>query len=210
MCVCVCVCVCARVRGRSALADAAAAGVAAWGDGGNPNPNANPNNPNANPNPNPNERVRRRSAPCYSSMSRPMMEGVCPSSSTSRLYFTRTASPTRRRTRSRRSLGCRRGARVRGTAKDAVRPRLLRVPSTYSTRGPGDKPPCASGTYPTREAGTRSPYVPNGGAGAYASAQVAACLPPCTGPPGHHGGALRAYLGRRRQRRDLHRRPPCW
>ena len=44
----------------------------------------------------------------------------------------------------------------------AARPRLVRVPSTYSTRGPGGKPPCASGTYPTREAGTRSPYVPNG------------------------------------------------
>ena len=26
--------------------------------------------------------------------------------------------------------------------------------------GPGGKPPCASGTYPTREAGTRSLYVP--------------------------------------------------
>ena len=37
--------------------------------------------------------------------------------------------------------------------------------------GPGGKPPCASGTYPTREAGTRSPYVPCGGPGAYVSAQ---------------------------------------
>ena len=32
------------------------------------------------------------------------------------------------------------------------RPRLARVPSTYCTWGPGDKPPCASGTYTTREA----------------------------------------------------------
>ena len=55
-----------------------------------------------------------------------------------------------------------------------VRPRLVRVPSTYSTRGPGGKPPCASGTYPTREAGTRSLYVPNGGPGAYASARGSA------------------------------------
>jgi hypothetical protein len=52
-----------------------------------------------------------------------------------------------------------------------VRPWLVRVPSTYSTRGPGGKPPCASGTYPTREAGARSPYVPYGGPAAYASAQ---------------------------------------
>ena len=55
-----------------------------------------------------------------------------------------------------------------------VRPRLVRVPRTYSTWGPGGKPPCASGTYPTREAGTRSPYVPNGGPGAYVSARLAA------------------------------------
>ena len=46
--------------------------------------------------------------------------------------------------------------------------RLVRVPSTYSTRGPGGKPPCASGT--TREAGTRSTYVPSGGREANASA----------------------------------------
>ena len=39
--------------------------------------------------------------------------------------------------------------------------------SQYSTWGPGGRPPCASGTYPTREAGTRSLHVPNGGAGAY-------------------------------------------
>ena len=52
------------------------------------------------------------------------------------------------------------------------RPRLVRVPSTYCTWGPGGKPPCASGTDPTREAGTRSLYVPNGGAGAYVSAQM--------------------------------------
>ena len=58
-----------------------------------------------------------------------------------------------------------------------VRPWLVRVPSTYSTRGPGGKPPCASGTYPTREAGTRSLYVPNGGAGAYVSAQPKAGVP---------------------------------
>ena len=52
------------------------------------------------------------------------------------------------------------------------RPRLVRVPSTYSTWGPGGKPPCAYGTYPTREAGTRRPYVPCGGAGAYVSAYI--------------------------------------
>ena len=40
--------------------------------------------------------------------------------------------------------------------------------------GPWGKPPCASGTYPTREAGTRSVYVPNGGPGAYVSAQARA------------------------------------
>ena len=46
----------------------------------------------------------------------------------------------------------------------AQRPRMVRVPRTYSTWGPGGKAPCASGTYPTREAGTRgSPYVPHGG-----------------------------------------------
>ena len=54
-----------------------------------------------------------------------------------------------------------------------VRPWRVRVPSTYSTRGPGGQPPCASGTYTTREAGTRSLYVRNGGPGAYASAQPA-------------------------------------
>ena len=58
-----------------------------------------------------------------------------------------------------------------------VRPRLVRVPSTYSTWGPGGRPPCASGTYPTREAGTRSPYVPNGGAGACVSAQASTTSP---------------------------------
>ena len=39
------------------------------------------------------------------------------------------------------------------------------MPSTYGTWGPGGKAPCAFGTYSTREAGTRSPYVPNGGPG---------------------------------------------
>ena len=68
-----------------------------------------------------------------------------------------------------------------------VRPWLVRVPSAYSTRGPGGKPPCASGTYSTREAGTRSLYAPYGGAGAYVSAQRAASIvlivlrPPCKG-----------------------------
>ena len=57
------------------------------------------------------------------------------------------------------------------------RPRRVRVPSTYCTWGPGGKPPCASGTYTTREAGTRSLYVPNGGAGAYVSAQASAKAP---------------------------------
>ena len=49
-------------------------------------------------------------------------------------------------------------------------------PVRTGTRGPGGKPPCASGTYPTREAGMRSLYVPNGGPGAYASAQDAAAV----------------------------------
>ena len=71
-------------------------------------------------------------------------------------------------------------ASIPGVPQYAVRtqrPRLVRVPRTYSTWGLG-KPPCASGTYPTREAGTRSLYVPNGGPGAYVSAQVAARLAP--------------------------------
>ena len=40
-------------------------------------------------------------------------------------------------------------------------------PVRTGTWGPGGKPPCASGTHTTREAGTRSPYVPFGGPGAY-------------------------------------------
>ena len=55
-----------------------------------------------------------------------------------------------------------------------VRPRLARAPSTCSAWRPGGRLPCASGTYTTREAGTRSPYVPNGGTGAYVSAQRSA------------------------------------
>ena len=43
---------------------------------------------------------------------------------------------------------------------------------TYSTWRPGGKPPCAAGTYSTREAGTRSLHVPYGGPGAYVSAQA--------------------------------------
>ena len=57
------------------------------------------------------------------------------------------------------ALAC--GATVRGAC-------------THSARGPGGKPPCASGTCPAQKAGTRSPYVPNGGPGAYASAQALA------------------------------------
>ena len=43
-----------------------------------------------------------------------------------------------------------------------------------TVRGPGPwgKPPCASGTYTTREAGKRSPYVPYEGPGACVSAQA--------------------------------------
>ena len=55
-----------------------------------------------------------------------------------------------------------------------VRPWLVRVASTYNIWGPVCMPPCASGTYPTREAGTRSPYVPNGGRGAYGTCQLSA------------------------------------
>ena len=65
-------------------------------------------------------------------------------------------------------------ARVPRRAVLTVRPMMVRAPSTYSTWGPEGKPPCASGTYATREAATRSLYVPYGGPGAYASAQVAA------------------------------------
>ena len=82
---------------------------------------------------------------------------------------------------------CRESPGVPRHAVRIVRPRLVRVPRTYSTRGPGGKPPCASGTYSTREAGTRSPYVPYGGAGACVSAQREASIvlivlrPPCKG-----------------------------
>ena len=34
------------------------------------------------------------------------------------------------------------------------------LPSTYNTCEPWGRPPCASGTYRTRQAGTRSRYVP--------------------------------------------------
>ena len=68
-----------------------------------------------------------------------------------------------------------------------VRPMRVRVPSTYSTRGARGKPPCASGTYPTREAGRRGLY---GGPGAYVSAQVSAS---CAGERGsaHDGPCSR-------------------
>ena len=69
-------------------------------------------------------------------------------------------------------------ARYVRCAVRTVRPRLVRVPSTYCTWGPRGKPPCASGTYPTREAGTRSPYVPSGGPGAYVSAQTETTVAP--------------------------------
>ena len=45
--------------------------------------------------------------------------------------------------------------------------RLVRVRRTYSAWGPGGKLPCASGTYSTQAADTRSPYVQYGGCGAY-------------------------------------------
>ena len=51
-----------------------------------------------------------------------------------------------------------------------ARPRLVRVRRTYSSACPRGKLPCASGTYSTQEAGTRSPYVQYGGSGAYVSA----------------------------------------
>ena len=60
--------------------------------------------------------------------------------------------------------------------------------STCAVRGScGGKPPCASGTYTTREAGTRSLCARYGGAGAYVSAQREASIvlivlrPPCKG-----------------------------
>ena len=52
------------------------------------------------------------------------------------------------------------GATVRPTPEADTRTQYVQV----------REPPCASGTCPTREAGTRSPYVPYGGAGAHASA----------------------------------------
>ena len=55
-----------------------------------------------------------------------------------------------------------------------VRLRLVRVPSTYSTWGPGGERPCASGTFTTREAGTHGLYVPYGGPRLYLSTQFSA------------------------------------
>ena len=59
---------------------------------------------------------------------------------------------------------------------------------TCAVRGSrGGKPPCASGTYTTREAGTRSLCARYGGTGAYVSAQREASIvlivlrPPCKG-----------------------------
>ena len=52
------------------------------------------------------------------------------------------------------------------TTARGARPRLVRVPRTYSAWRPGGKRPCASGAYSTRKAGTRS-----GGRGACVSAQ---------------------------------------
>ena len=42
----------------------------------------------------------------------------------------------------------------------------------YGVRTVAHQLPCASGTYSTREAGTRTPYAQYGGLGAYASAQL--------------------------------------
>ena len=91
----------------------------------------------------------------------------------SRLVEDAAAAVGRRHARGHRDAERPAGARRPGVPQYAVRaerPRLVRVPGTYCTWGPGGKPPCASGTYPTRETGTRSPYVPNGGPGAYVSA----------------------------------------
>ena len=54
----------------------------------------------------------------------------------------------------------------RGTARTRT-PKAGRVLGTYSTWGRGSKPPCASGTYTRRAAGTRGPCVPYAGAGAH-------------------------------------------
>ena len=57
----------------------------------------------------------------------------------------------------------------------------------YLPHPAASKPPCASGTYSTREAGTRSLCARYGGAGAYVSAQREASIvlivlrPPCKG-----------------------------
>ena len=86
----------------------------------------------------------------------------------SRLVEDAAAAVGRRHARGHRDAERPAGARRPGLPQYAVRaerPRLVRVPGTYCTWGPGGKPPCASGTYPTREAGTRSPYVPYGGPG---------------------------------------------
>eukprot|EP00964_Phaeocystis_antarctica_P109085 scaffold73587_cov63-Phaeocystis_antarctica.AAC.2 len=45
----------------------------------------------------------------------------------------------------------------------------------------GRKLPCASGTYSTQEAGTRSPHVQYGGPGTYVSAQSSTCAASCHG-----------------------------
>ena len=50
-----------------------------------------------------------------------------------------------------------------GVPHYTVCPRLVRVRRTYSVWPPGGKLPCASSTYSTQEAGTRSPYVPASG-----------------------------------------------
>ena len=49
-----------------------------------------------------------------------------------------------------------------GVPHYTVCPRLVRVRRTYSVCPPEGKLPCASGTYSTQEAGTRSPYVQYG------------------------------------------------
>eukprot|EP00964_Phaeocystis_antarctica_P096041 scaffold62414_cov75-Phaeocystis_antarctica.AAC.1 len=72
---------------------------------------------------------------------------------------------------------------VRGTFGSL---RLVRVRRTYSAWSPGGTLPCASGTYSTHEAGTRSPYVLYGGSRAEAD-----------------GSRLR-HQGREAARRDWH------
>ena len=91
-----------------------------------------------------------------------------------------------RRLQLRRYLGCRRGTPVGATVRGAP---VAGTRSQYvqHTWGPEDKPPCASGTYTTREADTRRLYVPYGARGVRVSSGR------------HEAGRVREFSDARRQ-----------